>query len=192
MADDEILSALYPLWRERKRRRAKESYVRRGGWAELCPRLSDRHKPSQPVQCSSSKGFPPPPSQTATLDHWHRPRNMCVWFYQKTTPFSGNVCLFSWHVHSYLIGIAFPFSSFLYASPQRCICTPRILSVRVRLVAYINTAMFKAFTFHTHRAVARHVQYGYFAGRIGQYLSFSFLLFVNKGLRIMQLLYMIR
>lgn len=61
MADDEILSALYPLWRERKRRRAKESYVRRGGWAELCPRLSDRHKPSQPVQCSSSKGFPPPP-----------------------------------------------------------------------------------------------------------------------------------
>lgn len=54
------------------------------------------------------KASPPPPSQTATLDHWHRPRNMCVWFYQKTTPFSGNVCLFSWHVHSYLIGIAFP------------------------------------------------------------------------------------
>lgn len=67
MADDEILSALYPLWRERKRRRAKESYVRRGGWAELCPRLSDWHKPSQPVQCSSSKGFPPPPPKQPHL-----------------------------------------------------------------------------------------------------------------------------
>lgn len=102
----------------------------------------------------------------------------CVFdFIRKQPPFSGNVCLFSWHMHSYLIGIAFQRLSICFATKMHLYflsaCNipnsepARILSIRVRLDAYINTVMFKAFTF-------------------------SFLSFVNKGLATTQLLYMTR
>lgn len=78
-------------------------------------------------------------------------------------------------MHSYLIGIAFQRLSMCFATKMHLYfasaCNilntepPRILSVRVRLEAYIDEAMFKALTFHTHRAVARHVQYDYFCRR---------------------------
>ena len=138
---------------------------------------SDRHKPPQPVRCSSSKRRPPPKK--------NQPRliigiicTTCVFdFIRKQPPFSGNVCLFSWHMHSYLIGIAFQRLSICFATKMHLYflsaCNipnsepARILSIRVRLDAYINTVMFKAFTF-------------------------SFLSFVNKGLATTQLLYMTR
>lgn len=117
------------LYGERKkRRRAKESYIRRGGWVELCPPLSDHHKASQPVQWSSSKDI----KNRTFFPNGFRLSLIVIHLYLITgTGYATRVfdfisneplfrkCLtffFSWHVWGYLMGFAFQLLSIRFTT----------------------------------------------------------------------------
>lgn len=120
MADDEILCALYTQWRESKRGRAKESYIRRGGWVNyvLYWVIVIRH---HNLSVENRTFFPTGLSLSVLrlylITGMVYAQHVCL-ILSATGLFSGNVCNFfsSWHIWSCLTGFAFQLLSICFTT----------------------------------------------------------------------------